>query len=41
MRPTDREDLSRFLMHLTRDFNERTAKDNLLAMMLKDQRIER
>jgi hypothetical protein len=39
MRPTDREDLSRFLVHLTRDFNGSTAEDNLLAM-LKDQRIE-
>jgi hypothetical protein len=39
MRPTDREDLSRFLVHLTRDFNGNTAEDNLLAM-LKDQRIE-
>lgn len=34
----DREDLSRFLVHLTRDYEGKSAKDNLLNI-LKDRKI--
>jgi len=39
MVPTDREDLSRFLVHLTRDYGENEAEDNLLAI-LREKYIE-
>lgn len=35
----DRDDLSRFLVHLTREYNGKSAKDNLIAM-LRSRRIE-
>lgn len=34
-----RDDLSRFLVHLTRDYSDATAEDNLLSM-LRQKRIE-
>jgi len=37
--PARRDDLSRFLVHLTRDYEESTARANLFGM-LKDKQIE-
>ena len=37
--PRDRDDFSRFLVHLTRDYGDSSAEDNLIAM-LRSCRIE-
>ena len=39
MQPANREDLSRFLVHLTRDYEGTKARDNLISILL-DKTIE-